>query len=216
MTKATDSKSAGPRGEKKGSAYYMEQMRTRYREAGYVKRDVWILPENAGALRECEKRLRQPLTADAGNLETLMSFTQTWNTKTLFDALAGDKISVDGNVVVTLVGSIDQSIHVSCKNHGDLPVFVAVQGDQILVESTLFPVSAIENAGEFNEMVLRSRSLFPLSALSIEQDGNGEDQYVMYGALSAGSTLETVVTEIETLADNIINAASAFETFYKN
>lgn len=215
MTKATDSKNAGPRGEKKGSAYYMEQMRARYRELGYVKRDVWILPENAGALRECEKRLRQPLTADAGNLETLMSFTQTWNTKTLFDALAGDKISVEGTVEVELVGTIDQSIRASMNSHGQLPVFIAVHGDQILVESTLFPVSAIENLGEFNEAVLRSRSMFPLSALSIEKDGNGVDQFVMYGALSASSGLESVVTEIETLADNIINAAQAFESFLK-
>lgn len=199
----------------KGSAHYMREMRTRLKEQGCTPREVWVLPENTKLLREIEKRLRQPLTADAGNLETLMSMTNTWNTKALQEALAADALATEGRAEVKLVGSIDQSIQVIMGKHGDLPLFIAVNGEQILVEATLFPVSAINDVAGFNEMVLRSRSMFPLSALSIEQDGNGIDQYVMYGALSAGSKLESIVTEIETLADNIINAAQAFESFYK-
>jgi uncharacterized protein YjfI (DUF2170 family) len=216
MAKGKGTEVSVPKTAKKGSAYYMEQMRARFRELGYVKRDVWILPENASALREIEKRLRQPLTADASNLETLMSVNQAWNTKSLFEALSGHAISANGTISVAIAGSIEQSLHVTVNSHGELPMFVAVQGEQILVESTLFPVSSIENQEEFNQLVLRSRAMFPLSAMSIEQDGNGVQQYVMYGALSAGSTLESVVTEIETLADNIMNAALAFQSFYKN
>jgi uncharacterized protein YjfI (DUF2170 family) len=201
--------------KKKSSGAYMNKMRAGLRAEGFVPRDVWVLPENSKMLRIIEKRLRQPLTADAGNLETLMSLTNTWNTKALHEALAADVLATEGYAEVKLVGSIDQSIQVIMNKHGDLPLFVAVNGEQILVEATLFPVSAINDVAGFNEMVLRSRSMFPLSALSIERDGNGIDQYVMYGALSAGSKLESIVTEIETLADNIINAAQAFESFYK-
>lgn len=198
----------------KGSGHYMREMRTRLKEQGFVPRDVWVLPENSKILREIEKRLRQPLTADAGNLETLMSMTNTWNAKSLHEALATASLVTDGSAELKLVGTIEQSIQVVMAKHGDLPLYLAVSGEQIVVEATLFPVSAISDVVVFNEMVLRSRSMFPLSALSIEQDGNGIDQYVMYGALSAGSKLESIVTEIETLADNIINAAKAFESFY--
>lgn len=192
----------------------MREMRARLKEQGFVPRDVWVLPENSKILREIEKRLRQPLTADASNLETLMSITNTWNTKALQEALSTSPLVTEGRAEVKLVGTIEQSLQVIMKKHGDLPIFVGVHGEQILVEAALFPVSAIKDVAEFNQMALRSRSMFPLSALSIEQDGNGNDQYVMYGALSAASSLDTVVTEIDTLADNIINAAQAFETFY--
>lgn len=199
----------------KGSAHYMREMRARLREQGCTPREVWVLPENTKVLREIEKRLRQPLTADAGNLETLMSLTNTWNTKALFEALSTDPLVVDGRAEVNLVGTIDQSIQVIMKKHGDLPIYLGVHGEQVVAEATLFPVSMINDVAGFNEMALRSRSMFPLSALSIEPDSNGIDQYVMYGALSAGSKLESIVTEIDTLADNIINAAQAFESFYK-
>lgn len=198
----------------KGSGHYMREMRTRLKEQGFVPRDVWVLPENSKILREIEKRLRQPLTADAGNLETLMSMTNTWNTKSLHEALAADPLVTDGSAEVKLVGTIEQSIQVVMAKHGDLPLYLAISGEQIVVEATLFPLSSINDVVVFNEMALRSRSMFPLSALSIEKDGNGIDQYVMYGALSSGSKLESIVTEIETLADNIINAAKAFESFY--
>lgn len=198
----------------KGSGHYMREMRTRLKEQGFVPRDVWVLPENSKILREIEKRLRQPLTADAGNLETLMSMTNTWNTKSLHEALAADSLVIDGSAEVKLVGTIEQTIQVVMARHGDLPLYLAISGEQIVVEATLFPVSSINDVVVFNEMALRSRSMFPLSALSIEKDGNGIDQYVMYGALSSGSKLESIVTEIETLADNIINAAKAFESFY--
>lgn len=203
--------------EKKNSTHYMRDLRARLKEQGLVPREVWVLPENTMTLKTVEKRLREPLTAHAEekNLETLMSLTNTWNTKALFEALQAATLVTEGGAEVKLAGTIEPSIHVIMKNHGDLPIFVAVSGEQILVEATLFPVSAITEVSEFNEMALRSRSMFPLSALSIEKDGNGIDQYVMYGALSAGSKLESIVFEIETLAENILNAAQAFESFYK-
>lgn len=179
-----------------------------------MQRDVWVLPENSKILREIEKRLRQPLTADASNLETLMSITNTWNIKALHEALSTSALVTDGRAEVNLVGTIDQSLQVTMTKHGDLPIYLAIQGEQILVEAALFPVSAVKDVAEFNHTVLRSRSLFPLSALAIEQDGDGNEQYVMYGALSSASRLESVVTEIDTLADNIINAAQAFESVY--
>jgi uncharacterized protein YjfI (DUF2170 family) len=63
----------------------------------------------------------------------------------------------------------------------------------------------------FNEEVLRTRKIFPLSTIGIETFADGERAYIMYGALSAGSSLSDVLFEIETLADNVIKATEAYE-----
>lgn len=199
----------------KNSAFYMDQMRVRLRSEGMVPRDVWIHPDNSKLLRDIEKRLRQPLTADESNLETLMSANQAWNVKSLFEALAQNAAVKNGNIRLNLIEGVQPTIQAVMGEFGDLPIFIAVSGEQILVESTLFPVSAVKNDSEFSAVVLRSRSMFPLSALSIEEVGNGEEAYVMYGALSSISSLDTVTTEITTLAENVIGAADAFSSYTK-
>jgi uncharacterized protein YjfI (DUF2170 family) len=95
-------------------------------------------------------------------------------------------------------------------DYGDLPLFMAVVGRQIVVEAMLWPVSQVRDAARFNEEVLRTHKLFPLSTLGIETL-DGEAVYIMFGALSAGSSLADVLFEIEALADNVIRATEAFE-----
>jgi uncharacterized protein YjfI (DUF2170 family) len=95
-------------------------------------------------------------------------------------------------------------------DYGDLPLFMAVVGRQIVVEAMLWPVAQVRDAARFNEEVLRTHKLFPLSTLGIETL-DGEAVYIMFGALSAASSLGDVLFEIETLADNVIRATEAFE-----
>ncbi|GAB6445606.1 hypothetical protein bcgnr5379_63090 [Bacillus cereus] len=54
--------------------------------------------------------------------------------------------------------------------------------------------------------------MFPLSTIGIETLADGEAVYMMFGALSASSSLSNVLYEIETLADNVIKATEAYET----
>jgi uncharacterized protein len=203
------------KGATKSSSYYMDQMRKKLRSQGMVTRDVWIHPDNSALLREIEKRLRQPLIADAEILESLMSESQAWSVQTLFAAISQHPIAEAGAVTVNLIDGLSQSIQAVMHDFGDLPIFVAVSGEQILVECKLFDADMIEHTSKFNDLVLRSRSMFPLSAVAIESTSTGQDAYVMYGALSSSSKLESVVTEIITLAANTINAAEAFESCFK-
>ncbi len=196
----------------KDSAFYMGQLRARLREAGFVPRDVWILPENSKSLRKIEKMLREPLYSES-SMESLMSQVQNWNSKSLYAEMLNQPSVINGAMSVKALVGLTTSIQVTMNEAGELPIFIAVTGEQILVQATLFEATKIRDTAAFNDAVLRSRSLFPLSSIALENI-NGTNVYVMYGALSAGSLIESVMTEIETLADNVINAVDAFEIYF--
>ena len=97
--------------------------------------------------------------------------------------------------------------------HGDLPIFITVSGEQILAEAVLFSLEDVTNATEFNEHVLRTHKYLPLSTISLENDQENGDYYHMFGALSASSTIDDIVLEVATLAENTIQATEAFKQF---
>ena len=73
----------------------------------------------------------------------------------------------------------------------------------------------MRDSAAFNEEVLRTHKLFPLSCIGLETLPDGQPCYTMFGALSSASTLSDVVFEIELLADNVIKATEAYEGFLK-
>jgi uncharacterized protein YjfI (DUF2170 family) len=100
-------------------------------------------------------------------------------------------------------------------NYGDLPIFVTVGGEQILAETVLFSLEDVVDTSKFNEYVLKTHKYLPLSTISIETDPAHGDYYYMFGALSASSSINEIVHEVETLAENTIQATEAFKSFLK-
>ena len=195
----------------KTTADYVRDMRTRLREAGLVKREFWILPENATALRGIEKALRQPFLGGRIKLEAFMTENINWTVNSLHKALAELEVVANGEIALAFAEGSPQSITLTLREFGDLPLYLAVSGDQILVDATLVEVSKAKDPDVLNGLVLRSRDLFPLSSVGIERLGDGTEVYCMFGALSAASTLTVIVQEIFTLAENVIRAVEAFE-----
>lgn len=206
----TGEKSSSP-AKPKTTADYVRDMRTRLRDAGLVKREFWILPENATALRGIEKALRQPFLGERIKLEAFMTENINWTINSLHKALSELEVVSSGEIVLTLAENAEQSIKLNMTEFGDLPLYLAVSGDQILVDATLVEVSRVKDPAVFNSLVLRSRDLFPLSSVGIERVGDGTEVYCMFGALSAASTITVIVQEIYTLAENVIRAVEAFE-----
>ncbi|MGA8132632.1 MAG: YjfI family protein [Pseudomonas gingeri] len=206
----TGEKTSSP-AKTKTTADYVRDMRTRLRDAGLVKREFWILPENATALRGIEKALRQPFLGERIKLEAFMTENINWTINSLHKALSELEVVSSGEIVLTLAENAEQSIKLSMTEFGDLPLYLAVSGDQILVDATLVEVSRVKDPAVFNGLVLRSRDLFPLSSVGIERVGDGTEVYCMFGALSAASTVTVIVQEIFTLAENVIRAVEAFE-----
>jgi uncharacterized protein YjfI (DUF2170 family) len=202
----------------KKSSYYQSRYRARLRENGYVKREIWIPPDYTKILKDCETALRAgvmpfiPKTVT----ERKMSEDRNWTTETLYEALAQSETAGEGAIEVELVEGTDPGILITMTEFGDLPLLMSVSGSQILVDTLLWPVEKVDNAAAFNEMILKSHKLLPLSIIGIRPGPDGKDYYEMFGSLSAGSILESVLFEIETLADNAMQAAEAYQSDLKD
>ncbi len=214
--------------ERRSSAYYQRRHRERLREQGLIKKELWVLSEYADELAAIERRMRQPRDetpqpARAGQ-ETqqemqgeqvmsgmsMQSSSPLWTALALHTALAASSGMRDGAISVELIDGAEPGLYLTMHDYGDLPLFMAVVGRQIVVEAMMWPVSQVRDAARFNEELLRTHRLFPLSTLGIETI-DGEAVYIMFGALSASSSLPDVLFEIETLADNVIRASEAYE-----
>jgi len=198
----------------KSSTDYMREMRLRLKEAGLVKREFWVRPENVDALRGIEKALRQPFLGDRIKLEDFMTESTNWTISSLQKSLAELDLVTQGEIEMSVIEGDAAGIKLIMASHGDLPIYVAVEGNQILADATLIEVNKIKDVSAFNSVVLRSRDLFPLSSVGIETLGDGQEVYCLFGALSAASSLTVIVQEILTLADNVIRAADAFEDHF--
>ena len=145
-----------------------------------------------------------------------MSQTDNWTTQSLFTALEQSEPVVDGSIEIEMIEGADPDILITMKEFGDLPILLGVSGSQIIVDTLLWPVDEVGDTAEFNEMILRTHKLFPLSTFAISRGPNDRDYYEMFGSLSSGSILDSVIFEIETLADNAMQAAEAYQADFKN
>lgn len=199
---------------RKSSAHYQREFRRRLREQGLVKKEVWILPENAKQLAKVEKRLRQPQTSEQVDGDQRMTTNaNAWTTISLFRALEQTELFQGGEAVIELIEGAESSIHIIMHEFGDLPVFLTVAGEQIIVEAVLWPESDVRDPTGFHEAVLRTHKYFPLSTISLDALSDGIDYYQMFGALSSTSLLDNIVFEIEVLATNVIQATEAYAQY---
>ena len=196
------------------SSYYQSRYRARLREKGYVKREIWIPPDYTKILKDCETALRagvMPIIPKTVR-ETKMSEDGNWTTETLYKALGQSEPAGDGEIEVELVEGTDPGILITMTEFGDLPVLMSVSGSQILVDTLLWPVDEVNDPAAFNTFILKTHKLLPLSTFGIRLGPDGKDYYEMFGSLSAGSILESVIFEIETLADNAMQATAAYQS----
>lgn len=195
----------------KSSTEYVREFRERMRREGFVKKDVWILPEHAQELAAVERRLR---VSGGGDSRSADGAPAAWTARTLHAALADAHPVQAGYVALELIEGVEPGLHLVMHEHGDLPVFVAVSGEQIVVEALMWPQDDVRDAAAFNAHVLRTHKVLPLSNMALEVIG-GVSCYIMYGALDTRSSLANVLFEIETLAENVLNAAEAYAPFLK-
>ncbi|OCG49210.1 hypothetical protein A9G35_12380 [Gilliamella sp. Choc5-1] len=201
--------------EPKSSAFYQQQYRQRLREQGFIKKEIWILPENTTRLLEIEKQFRLPIinstSVNKKQENNEMKKNEVWSITDLYQALHDSELFNQGFASVEIIDGVDACLHITMHKYGDLPLFLSVSNLQIIVEALLWPVDIVTHPSQFNEEVLCTRKLFPLSTIAIEKTGDGSLNYIMYGALSASSLLSNIIYELETLSDNVIKATEAYE-----
>jgi len=170
-----------------------------------VKKDVWIRPEYAEELRRIETSLRQAGQDASVADERLVP----WAVDTIEQALLQTSTVRDGLMTIDRIEGSEPSLHLVMHEYGDLSLYIAVGGEQIIVEAYLWPVAAVTDPDAFNAHVLRTHKLLPLSTISL-QNVASVPSYTMYGALDTHSSLPSLMFEIATLADNVISATEVY------
>lgn len=205
--------------ETKSSAFYQQQYRERLRNQGFIKKEVWILPENTSKLLEIEKKFREPLLVNnqcfKNDIQEYneMKKKEIWLITDLYEELNNSELVKQGYATVEIIDGVDACLHIIMHEYGDLPLFLSISNQQIIVEALLWSTKVIKEQTKFNEEVLHSRKLFPLSTIAIENSGDGSVNYIMYGALSSSSLLSNIIYELETLSDNVIKATEAYDHY---
>lgn len=183
------------------AALSVRRFRERMRERGLVKKEVWVLPEHSAALSEIELRMRE--ASETGILPATGSRGDAWSVETIAQALMETGCVQAGRITVEHMEGAEPSLRLTMHEHGDLPILLAVSGEQILAEVYLWPLSAVRDPHVFNAVALQTHKYLPLSNFSLSPMGDGGG-YTLFGALDSRSNLESILLEIQALADNSI------------
>ena len=99
-------------------------------------------------------------------------------------------------------------------NQDGLDAWLAISGEQIIVESLLFESSHVKDKSALDHDILSTHMLFPLTTVAISNI-NGEEYYTAFGALIAQSKAESIQIEVTTLFQNVAAFLDAYETHLK-
>lgn len=196
------------------STEYQREYRERMRQLGLVKKDVWIRPEYAAELSAIEKRMREPRGEASVRADGYGLLGTGWSARSLHRALAETTPVQTGAMTLEWIEGVEPSLELALHEYGDLPVFIAVGGEQIIVEALMWPVDQVQDPAAFNEHVLRTHQMLPLTTVGIELFG-GVPCYTMFGSLDTHSSLANIAFEIETLAENVIAVTDAYAGFLR-
>ncbi|GAB6261142.1 DUF2170 family protein [Photobacterium sp. 53610] len=100
------------------------------------------------------------------------------------------------------------------RNEDNIEAFLAVSGEQILVEVVLFDAAQVKDTDALNNEILRTHKMFPLSTIGINSI-NGNDYYIAFGSLSSQSKAESVVIEVATLFRNVEAFIDLYQDYLK-
>lgn len=97
-------------------------------------------------------------------------------------------------------------------NEDGLDAYIAVSGEQIIVEAILFAKMQVSDVNALNDEILKTHQVFPLTTIGITAV-DGEEYYIAFGALSSQSKEESIIIEVQALFDNISGFLDAYEDY---
>lgn len=135
-----------------------------------------------------------------------------WTVPAIRDALEASTLVREGEISLRVVEGADPVLLATMHEYGDLPIYLSVGGAQIVCSVLLWPVAEQADAAAFNEFLLKAQRVVPLSNFAITTVGD-QDVYELMGELSSKTTLQTILIELRTLAENAIDATELRQTF---
>jgi uncharacterized protein YjfI (DUF2170 family) len=199
------------------------------REAGMVKVEFWVPQASRDDVKAAVRAIvtdstRSPALAPRRRPPTSTDITPgadhhmdavietAWTVPAIKTALDASSLVREGELTLRVLEGAEPVLLATMHEYGDLPIYLSVGGAQIVCSVLLWPVSEQADPARFNEFLLKAQRVVPLSNFAITSVG-GEDVYELMGELSCKTTLQTILIELRTLAENAIDATSLRETF---
>ncbi|WP_296596153.1 DUF2170 family protein [Phenylobacterium sp.] len=183
---------------------------------GLVKLELWVPP---GAKADIQAAARSIITASSrgpalsnnpdppqGSFQMDHVIDTDWSVKSLAQALSETRLLRDGELTARVLEGSEPVLQITMHEFGDLPIFLSVGAEQIVVSALMWPVDEQKDQAAFNVFLLKAQKLVPLSNFGITTVA-GRDYYEIFGELTCKTTLQTVIIELRMLAENAIRAA---------
>ena len=193
------------------------QWREERTRLGLVKLELWVPPAAKADITAAARAIitassRRPALLNnpeppPGSFQMDHVIDTDWSVKSLAQALTDTRLLREGEMTARVLEGTDPVLQITMHEFGDLPIFLSVGADQIVVSALLWPVDEQENQDKFNVFLLKAQKLVPLSNFGITTVA-GRDYYDLFGELSCKTTLQTVIIELRMLGENAIRAAS--------
>lgn len=195
--------------------------RQQRRQIGLVKLELWIPPTAREDIQAAARAIviassrgpalirntLPPNPISQGSPQMDQVIDTDWTVKSLAGALQDSALPRDGEMSVRVLEGSEPVLLVIMHEHGDLPIYLSVGADQIVVSALLWPVDEQAERNAFNEFLLKAQKVVPLSNFGITTVAD-RDYYELFGELACKTTLQTVLIELRMLAENAIRAAS--------
>ena len=99
-------------------------------------------------------------------------------------------------------------------NSDGIDAWLAISGEQILIESLLFAKSEVKDSAALNEEILKTHMIFPLTTGGISQVA-GDEYYTAFGSLCSQSKAESAIIELTSLFQNVEAFLDAYQDHLK-
>lgn len=183
---------------------------------GLVKLELWVPP---AAKSDVQAAARAIITASSRGPALLKNpdppqgpfqmdhvIDTDWSVQSLAQALTETRLLRDGELTARVLEGAEPVLQITMHEFGDLPIFLSVGAEQIVVSALMWPVDEQKDQAAFNVFLLKAQKLVPLSNFGITTVA-GRDYYEIFGELTCKTTLQTVIIELRMLAENAIRAA---------
>lgn len=191
------------------------------KRAGFVKLEIWAPMACKADILSAARSIvidsnRGPGSTGAAPKGRPMDqvIDTAWTIHALKRELDYSTLVRDGEMKFQVIEGADPVLLVTMCEYGDLPIYVSTGPEQIVVSVVLWPVDEQEDQDEFNVFLLKAQKLVPLSNFGITTV-NDRDYYELFGELANKTSLQTILIELRTLAENAIDAASDLRTSFK-
>jgi uncharacterized protein YjfI (DUF2170 family) len=183
---------------------------------GLVKLELWVPPT---AKSDVQAAARAIITASSrgpalsnnpdppqGPFQMDHVIDTDWSVKSLSQALTETRLLREGELTARVLEGAEPVLQITMHEFGDLPIFLSVGAEQIVVSALMWPVDEQKDQAAFNVFLLKAQKLVPLSNFGITTVA-GRDYYEIFGELTCKTTLQTVIIELRMLAENAIRSA---------